>query len=225
MKRRATAWAALLLFTVSFTACDAIRGKARDKYYDTWEAMGREKREMLVKRVGKARHAQEEAQEQFEDALEEFQALVGHDGGDLEKMYDSLKSEYEKSESRAEAVRERIQKVENVAQSLFSEWSAELETFDNARYRRDSAAKLNSTRERYEGLVAIMNQASGSMDPVLIRLRDQVLYLKHNLNAQALGSLDQEAVSLKAEIDQLVADIQTSVSKAEEFIAEMEQTG
>ncbi|MDA8019753.1 MAG: DUF2959 domain-containing protein [Thermoanaerobaculia bacterium] len=225
MPRRALAYVVLITLCFGLTGCDLLRSKARDQYYDIWEAVGREKREMLVKRVGKARNAQEEAQEQFEDALEEFQALTGHDGGDLERTYESLKAEFEKAETRAEAVRERIRKVENVAESLFSEWKTELETFDNAQFRKDSAAKLDATRQKYAKVVSAMNRAASSMDPVLVRLRDQVLYLKHNLNAQALGSLDQEVVNLQGDVNRLIADIQASITEADRFIAELDAEG
>ena len=206
---------------VPITACDGCRREIREQYYLYWEKLGREKREMLVKRVGKARGAQEEAQEQFEDALTQFQALVGHQGGELEKMYEKLKGEYENAESRAEDVRQRIVKVENVAEALFLEWRQEIAQFDRAEYKRQSEEKLRSTKARYEQLLAVMKRAAASMDPVLTKLRDQVFFIKHNLNAQALGSLDREAELLETDVSQLIQDMQTSIEEAERFIAEM----
>ena len=113
--RRFIAWFILITTTALLSGCEGCRRDLRERYYRTWEKVGLEKREMLVKRVDKARDAQEDAQEQFADALEEFQALVGHDGGELEAMYNSLKGEYDDAEARAEKVREKIKKVENVA--------------------------------------------------------------------------------------------------------------
>lgn len=221
--RGLTAGALLLTTALMVGGCEGCRKQVRGKYYDSLEKIGIEKREMLVKRVDKARDAQEDAQKQFEDALEELQALVGHDGGELEAMYDTLKGEFEDAEARAENVRERIRKVRNVAQALFEEWRQEIAQFDNASYRKESQEKLQETRARYTELLTKMQQASDSMDPVLKRLQDQVLYLKHNLNAQALGSLGQEAELLQTDVGRLITDMQASIAEADRFIADMSQ--
>ena len=91
-------------------------------YYGTMEKLGFEKRELMVDRVEDARDAQDEASEQFANALEQFRSVVSFDGGDLEDLYDDLNDEYERSQSRAEAVSERIDEVESVAGALFEEF-------------------------------------------------------------------------------------------------------
>lgn len=194
---------------------------AKEKYYDSLEKVGLERRELLVSRVDKAREAQKDAQEQFKDALEQFQAVVGYTGGDLEKMYDKLSGEYEASARRAEEVRERIRKVEEVARSLFDEWKAEIGQFRDPALRRESEAKLAATRKRYDQLLVVMKRSAEPMEPVLARLHDQVLYLKHNLNARALGSLQGTAQALEADVTRLVAEIETSIAEADAFIREM----
>ena len=194
---------------------------AKEKYYDSLEKVGLERRELLVSRVDKAREAQKDAQEQFEDALEQFQAVVGYTGGDLEKMYGKLSSEYEASARRAEEVRERIRKVEEVARSLFEEWKTEIGQYRDPALRRESEAKLAATRRRYDQLLVVMKRSAEPMEPVLARLHDQVLYLKHNLNARALGSLQGTAQALEADVTRLVAEIETSIAEADAFIREM----
>jgi hypothetical protein len=59
------------------------------------------------------------------------------------------------------------------------------------------------------------------MDPVFGKLRDQVLFLLHNLNAKALGSLDCTADFLQAGVTKLTADMQTSIQEADGFIKDM----
>lgn len=194
---------------------------AREKYYDTLEKVGIERRELLVSRVDKAREAQVEAEQQFKDALEQFQALVGHQGGDLEKMYAKLSAEYEASEKQAAEVRTRITKVEEVAGSLFAEWQKEIGQYQNQQYRRESERELAATRARTDQLVKAMKRAAKTMDPVLLKFRDQVLFLKHNLNARALGSLSGTAKSLEVEVGGLIQQMQGSIAEAEGFIAEM----
>ncbi|MEM8962557.1 MAG: DUF2959 domain-containing protein [Acidobacteriota bacterium] len=219
--RRSLAWLLLLSLFGLLGGCEGCRKHAREKYYGYLEKVGLEKRDLLVKRVDRARDAQEDAQEEFEDALEQFQALVGHDGGELEKVYDKLKGELEDAEGRAENVYERIERVENVAEALFEEWQREIAVLQNANYRRQSETSLRETKGRYTQLLSTMQKAAASMEPVLTRLRDQVLFLKHNLNAQALGSLEGEAGTLQADVAQLVEDMQASIAEADLFIETM----
>lgn len=208
---------ALLLLVSPFAGCRA----AREEYYRALEKVGIEKRELLVHRVDKAKEAQQEAQEQFKDALEEFQALVGYQGGDLEAMYRKLSGEYEASVRRADEVRERVRKVEEVAQSLFDEWRREIAQYGDAGLRRESELQLEATRARYGQLVQVMKRSTLPMEPVLGKLHDQVLFLKHNLNARALGSLSGAAKNLQADVDALIVQMQGSIAEADRFIAEM----
>ncbi len=56
------------------------------------------------------------------------------------------------------------------------------------------------------------------MDPVLTRLHDQVLYLKHNLNAEAIASLKGESTNIQAEIAALLLDMNAAIARANNFI-------
>ena len=116
--------------------------------------LGNEKRDILVSRVGKARDAQQETQEVFKDALEQFGSVVKFDGGNLQKQYNKLSAELERCEGRAEAVSTRIADVDRVAQDLFREWEAEAKQYKNAEFRRDSEAKLRETQANYDRMLA-----------------------------------------------------------------------
>jgi hypothetical protein len=59
------------------------------------------------------------------------------------------------------------------------------------------------------------------MEPVLKIFRDNVLFLKHNLNAQAIGSLQSEFVNLKGEIDVLIREMNAAIKSSNSFIADI----
>ena len=189
--------------------------------YSALESLGIEKRDMLVQRVGDARDAQQLAKEQFTSALDQFKSVVDVEGGDLERTYDRLNNEYERSQSRAQAVSERIGAVEQVAGDLFSEWEEELDDYSSASLRSDSQRLFNDTRRRYTTLIKTMRRAESSMNPVLEIFQDQVLALKHNLNAQAIGSLRKDLASIEQQTSSLVRDMERSIAEANEFIATM----
>ena len=192
-------------------------------YLKALEKIGVEKRDLLVKRVDNAKEAQEEAQQQFRNSLEEFQSLVGYSGGELEAQYEKLKGSYERSKSKADEVNSRIDGIESVAGKLFAEWEKEIEQFKDAGYKLESQRDLRETRRRVDELVKTMKRAASRMDPVLAKLNDQVLFLKHNLNARALGSLKTTADSLQVEVSGLIKEMEASIDEANAFIAEMKE--
>jgi hypothetical protein len=193
----------------------------RSAIYRAYETIGVEKRDLLVKRVSAARESQEEAREQFSSALDQFRALVKVDGGELEENYDRVNSEYEQSVARAEDVRERVDAVERVSQDLFSEWEKELGEYTDPKLRRESQRLMRDTRQRYTALMSAMQEAEETMDPVLEAFQDQVLVLKHNLNARAIGSLRAELASIEDQTAELVSDMDRAIDQANAFIASM----
>lgn len=196
-------------------------------YYGAMEKFGIAKREILADRVDATRKAQQEAKEQFADALQRFLAVTKADGGDLQRKYEEMSSQFKRSESQAKEVREKISAVEDVAQALFREWKQELAQYSNAALRSDSERQLATTQRRYDALLGLMKRAAERMDPVLATFRDQVLYLKHNLNARAVSSLGSTQRTLEADISRLISDMETSIREAEVFIRDLksEPTG
>jgi len=190
-------------------------------YYGAMEQLGIPKREILVDRVSAARDSQEEAKEQFASALEQFSSVVDYDGGDLEEIYQRLEREFERSEDRAEDVRERIEAVESVSGALFDEWSEEIGQYSSESLRRSSEQQLRDTRRRYEALVASMWRAEGRIAPVLDAFRDQVLYLKHNLNARAIAALQSELTDIEDDVAVLLREMEQAIAESDAFISEM----
>ena len=190
-------------------------------YYGAMEKIGVAKREILADRVEKTRDAQTQAKQQFADALQRFLAVTKVDGGDLQQKYNDLNREFQRSETRAKDVRERIAAVEDVAEALFREWKAELAQYSSASLRADSQRQLDATHRRYDALLGLMRRAADRMDPIIATFRDQVLYLKHNLNARALTQLDATNRTLEADISRLIADMETSIREAETFIKDL----
>jgi len=189
------------------------------------ESMGYAKREQLVDEVQEARDEQEKAKEQFASALDEFLSLPGVDGGELEDKYEQLRDALDDSEDRADDVRDEIEDVERVGRALFEEWEDELDQYTSDTLRRSSEDQMRRTRRRYDQLLTAMNRAAEKMDPVLDAFRNQVLFLKHNLNARAIASLEQNLAALQDEIAVLIADMERAIAEANAFIEEMESGG
>ena len=205
---------AIVLFALIGLSCQTA-------YYETMEQFGYHKRDLLVRDVEKARDAQQEAKEQFKSALDRFTKTLDIQGGELQEKYEALNKEYERSEDKANSVRKRVASVEDVSEALFTEWNAELKEYSSSTLRKKSQEQLTQTRAQYAQLIKAMKRAEAKMDPVLAKFKDQVLFLKHNLNAQAIASLKGELVSVEGNINSLIKDLNASIQEADSFIAAM----
>ena len=206
-------FASSLLLLLYISACS-------QAYYGALEKVGIHKRDIMVDRVQNAKQSQEDARDQFQSALEEFSSVANFQGGDLEDTYKKLNKELEKSEARAKDVTARIDSVEDVSIALFKEWEQELDQYESQKLRTQSEQQLKDTKARYEQLMVAMRQAESRIEPVLKPFRDQVLFLKHNLNAKAIASLRGELVQVESDTEQLIKELEASIAEADRFIQE-----
>lgn len=207
------------VLAVSMAAC---LSACQSAYYAAAEQVGYHKREILVDRVEDARDAQADAEEEFQSAQEHLMSLIEFDGGELQRVYEDLADQYDDALDAAENVTDRIDAIEDVADALFDEWESELEEYQNQRLRRDSERKLKETRRRYDQLIVVMRRSEERMDPVLSALKDNVLYLKHNLNAQAVAALKAEFGQIDRDIDILIAEMRKAIASSNEFIESLQ---
>lgn len=183
--------------------------------YDTFYL---EPRDVLVKRVEAASNAQQETAEEFKSALEEFKAVTGFDGGDLEAMFNKLNNAYENSADAADKVTQRVDNVVNASNRLLKEWREELDQYHDASIKAKAERQFDETRSQANKLIAAMREAEQKTKPVLGAFKDQVLFIKHNLNMQAISSLQQETRIIEEDVSALITDMEASIAEAEAFI-------
>lgn len=207
-------------FLVGFSVL-LLTGGCQSMYYGAMEKIGYHKRDLMVNEVENARDAQQEAKEQFKSALDRFTKTLNIEGGELQEKYDVLNTEYQQSAAKAQEVRDRIASVEDVSGALFEEWETELKEYSNASLRQNSQKQLKQTKAQYAQLIKAMKRAEAKMDPVLAKFKDQVLFLKHNLNAQAIASLKSELSTVEVNIASLIKEMESSIKEADSFLSNM----
>ena len=204
--------ATVITLLLSLCACSTA-------YFNTLEKFGIHKRDLLATRVEAAKDSQEQAKQEFKSALEQFKSVVHVKDSDLERTYNKLNDAYTDSKTKAENVTTKIGKVESVADALFSEWKSELEQYSSANLRASSQKQLDQTKQKYKKMLAAMRRAESKIPPVLTVFNDQVLYLKHNLNARAITAIQDEVQSVESDVGALVAEMERSISEATSFIS------
>jgi hypothetical protein len=183
--------------------------------------LGKEKRDILVARVKESKKDQEKTKEQIQTTMEKFQQLTGFQGGDLEKQYKQLNSEYEQAEDQANKLRDRIKSIDQVSGDMFTEWQKEIDQMSNAQLKSRSAAMLRDSKERQATYMKAMQKTEAQMTSVLSAFHDQVLFLKHNLNARAVGSLKNTAATMNTDVNALIKSIDTSMQEADKLISSL----
>jgi len=207
----------LLTLLITITGCQSA-------YYSAMEKVGKHKRDILIDRVESAKDSQKEAKEEFKSALEQFSVLINFDGGELQQQYEISSDQYQTSKEAAEDVTARINAIEDVAEALFNEWHNELEQFTSQSLKRQSQARYRETQRRYSSLINSMRNAEKRMQPVLNALKDNMLYLKHNLNARAIGELKTEYKLIKQDVEKLINEMNNSITKSQTFIDSLKTT-
>ncbi|GAA73480.1 DUF2959 domain-containing protein [Pseudoalteromonas sp. BSi20439] len=214
MKKQTLLGTAILSLMLILSGCQSA-------YYSAMEKVGVHKRDILIDRVEETKDSQQESQEEFQSALERLTTLINFDGGELQDAYNQLNDDYESSLQAANDVSTNINKVEDVADALFEEWRDELEQYKSASLKRESNKKLQTTERQFSQLLRSMRSAESKMEPVLSSLKDNVLYLKHNLNAQAVSAIKGEFTNLKRDIQLLMNDMNKSIEDSNKFIEQM----
>ena len=119
--------------------------------------------------------------------------------------------------------RHLLRDLDRIAEDLFNEWEEEIEEIDTSDLRERSRNQLQATRAKYRDMETAMRRSADRMSPVLSRLNDQVLFLKHQLNARAIGSIGGEAREIEREVERLIADIRASIREADQFIEQIQK--
>lgn len=207
---------AIFLSIFTLTGCQSA-------YYSAMEKVGYHKRDIMVDRVEAAQESQKDAQQELTSALEALSAFTQFDGGELESAYERINDQYQQSEAAAADVHERIAAIEDVADALFEEWQGELSLYTSSKLRRASEQKLNTTKASYQTMLKAMKRAEQKMTPVLNTLRDNTLYLKHNLNASAVGSLQGEFATLEQDIRTAITQMNAAIKESDQFLAHLKQ--
>jgi hypothetical protein len=211
MRRR---FVLLLLCPIVLSGCSQF-------YYKAMQKLGKEKRDILVQRVKDTKKDQEQTKEQLQTTMEAFQQLTGFQGGDLEKSYKKLNGEYERAQSQANKLHDRIQSIDQVSNDLFSEWQKEIDEMRNTQLKSRSRSMLADAKQRQVVYMKAMRKTEDQMTPVLAAFRDQVLFLKHNLNARAIGSLKGTAKNINTDVTALMNSIDASMQEADKLIASL----
>jgi predicted nucleic acid-binding Zn-ribbon protein len=190
----------------------------RNFYYSAKESIGEHKRDIVVYQVEQACTSLQDTRNEFEDALAKFKSLVYVSESSLEHRYNMLNRQYQFCRAKSDTVSNRIRAIEDVSQALFAEWEHELNEYTDRNLKNSSRQQLKEAKQNYAKLIKTMRQAETKIHPVLAAFKDQVLFLKHNLNARAISALHHEFTEIAIDIAQLIQAMEMTIVEANRFV-------
>lgn len=218
MKLELLMTAVALVFLAQAGCASRVEKAVRDVKYSAYEAIGMEKRDLFKSKLSEVKQNQDESKGDITDALTQLKKVYGFDGGNLEREYNRLKSANDSAKKSAGEVTESIRKLETVAGDLFVEWSKEITEITSPDLRTKSQGKLQATQKKYNAYIAQLKKSEAKIPPVLTKFNDQVLFLKHNLNAAAITGLKAEGTRIESDINKVIEEMNQSISQADELI-------
>lgn len=208
------------MFLLSTSCRSSVEKAVRDTKYSALEMFGLQKRDLLKKEVENARDEQAKVTEEFKDALQRLKALYNIKSGPFDEAYEDLNDAYQDAKKKSAQVSQAIQKVETVAGDLFLEWEKEINEIRTTELKVQSAQSLNETKKKYSQMLVVLKAAEKRIAPVLSKLNDHVLFLKHKLNAKSIGALENESLRIQVQIEHLMEDMSKAIKAADQFIKE-----
>lgn len=197
-----------------------VKKRLNNLYYRSQELLlGHHKRDIVVIHVDQACNSFKNTRDQFETALDQFKNITHAEESSLEYRYKLLSRQFDFCSSRSDDVSHRIAMIEAVSASLFKEWESELVQYSNRTLRTYSRQQLKYSQQQYNRLIKAMRKAESKIYPVLSAFKDQVLFLKHNLNAQAIAALQHELVEIGIDISQLIEAMEITINEAGQFLS------
>lgn len=191
----------------------------RNFYYSAKESIGEHKRDIVVYQVEQACTNLQATRNEFEDALGKFRSLINVNESSLEQKYNLLNRQYQFCRAKSDSVSDRIRAIEEVSLALFAEWETELNEYSSRNLRNNSKKQLREAKQNYVRLIKTMRLAEARIQPVLSAFKDQVLYLKHNLNSRAISTaLHHEFIEIGIDISQLIQVMELTILEASQFV-------
>lgn len=170
--------------------------------------------ERLVKASGNTVKAIADTKLQLMKTMDVYNALMADDAKDRKKLYKDLQREMENTEKRRAKISEESAKMNAEADTLFGQWATSAAAIESPDLRKRSEERLQETQAKYDEIGTVGQKAGDLYAPFMGALQDQVTYLGHDLNPDAIASLKPEAAKMNTNADKLVQSIDDTISTA-----------
>lgn len=168
--------------------------------------------EQLVKKAGSTVQAISETKLQLIKTMDVYNSILADDAKDRKGLYKKLQSEMESTEKHRAEIAKRAEAMKVEADAVFKSWADSAVAITSPDLKKRSEERLTKTKARFAEIEAAGQKARETYTPVMKTLQDQVTYLGHDLNAEAVSSLKPDAAKLNTQAQDLGKRIDDTIS-------------
>ena len=174
--------------------------------------------ERLVKASGNTVKAIADTKVQLMKTMEVYNSLFADDADNRKKIYNNIQKEMENTEKRRGKIVEEAAKMNAEADALFKDWTNSTAAIESPDLRKRSEERLNATKASYAEIGTAAQKAGDMYGPFMKALQDQITFLGHDLNPDAVASLKPDAAKLNERADQLIRSIDDTIATSNKNI-------
>jgi hypothetical protein len=163
--------------------------------------------QQLIKRANAGVQSITEVKLQLQKTMSAYNAVLAPDAKDRRDAYKKLQKEMETSEKKRVAVSTRSSEMTVEATKLFKSWEGSTMAISNPDLRQRSEQRMTTAKQRYGEIQTAGQSASALYVAFMKSLQDQVTFLGHDLNSDAVAALKPDAEKLNAQAQELYAAI------------------
>lgn len=175
----------------------------------------------LIKRAGDTITAIRAARMQIGATVRDYNQILAGEAEDNRAAYKKLQKSLKKSEKSAAAVGAQAEKMDSAASEYFASWEASLSEFTSDEMRARSEERMKETRQRYDGILQAGREAGEAFRPFVTLLKDQIVFLGHDLNPAAIEDLQDDAERLNSQAKEVFSKIDETKRTAMRYIASL----
>ena len=175
----------------------------------------------LIDRAGDMVSAMRAARLQIGTTVDDYNTIIDGKAEENRAAYKQLQKSLKKSEKSAAAVGEQAEKMDLAASEYFASWEASLSEFTSDEMRARSEERMKETRQRYDGILQAGREAGDAFRPFVTLLKDQIVFLGHDLNPAAIEDLQDEAEKLNSQAEEVFSKVDETYRSALRYRASL----
>ena len=177
--------------------------------------------EQLIKKANAGVESINDTKLQLQKTMEAYNAVLAPDVKDRRDAYKKLQKEVATTEKKRAMVSTRNGEMNVEAGRLFKNWEGSTAAIQDPALRQRSQERLAVAKKRYSEIQANGQGAASLYTPFMKALQDQVTYLGHDLNPEAVATLKPEADKLNAQAKELYSAIDKTTAAANNNISQL----
>jgi hypothetical protein len=177
--------------------------------------------EQLIKKANAGVESINDTKLQLQKTMEAYNAVLAPDVKDRRDAYKKLQKEVATTEKKRAMVSTRNGEMNVEAGRLFKNWEGSTAAIQDPELRQRSQQRLGQAKARYSEIETNGQGAARLYTPFMKALQDQVTYLGHDLNPEAVATLKPEADKLNAQAKELYSAIDKTTAAANNNISQL----